>query len=430
VSGVSDAVLCQATWSGALPSTRRAGRRWVKAGDWEVWLARYRARQGQGKVVCTAGHPWAGRKPHLPPGRDGDFTPPPGAWTPAEEQFLVDHLGTLSDEEIAQALGRSCAAVHQRRSKRGLPAPSKHPEYITPKKIAAALGISDKLPMRWVESGLLPGRRLPLDGVVHVVRRVTFLRWFVNPRHWIYFRLGKRIRDPHLRRLFELKRARWEDAWWTLDQVAAYHGVARYDVCYAVEAGRIAVVKWGKRWVLKSEATRPGLAFYQGKGSDPDRNWPEALDAFVVLARAVGLSYTAIAHLARLSNCGLVAWRLRALHARGRIPALVESQGLRVLYDAGSGRLLADWKAYRARFPALARALARFERGKSLTKDETAMVAGVLAVWGEWQAETDEQRAAAGGQRRAANLGPAALRGAYERLRQRGIDPLRMDLPE
>jgi hypothetical protein len=75
------------------------------------------------------------------------------------------------------------------------------------------------------------------------------------------------------------------------------------------------------------------------------------------------------------------------------------------------------------------RALARFERGKPLAPDETAMVAGVLAIWGEWQAETDEQQAAAGGQCRAANLGSAAPRGTYERLRQRGIDPLRSDLP-
>jgi hypothetical protein len=429
VSGVSNGVLCEAAWSGALPSTRRAGRRWVKAGDWEVWLARYRARQGDGTAICTGGHPWAGRKPQLPPGRDGDYTPFPGDWTPAEEQFLVDHLGILSDEEIAQALGRSPAAVPRRRSKRGLPAPSKHPEYITPKRIAKALGINEHLPIRWVKSGLLPGRRLPLDGVVHVVRRVTFLRWFVNPHNWIYFGLGERIRDPHLRRLFELKQARWQDAWWTLGQVAAYHGVERYDVAHAVEDGRIAAVKWGKRWVLKSEATRPGLALCRGKRHDFSRNWPEELDAFVVLARAVGLSYLAIARLARLSRGGLVAWRLRSLHRRGRIPALVESHGLRVLYDAESGRLLADWKAYRGRFPALTRALARFERGKPLTKDEAAMVAGVLAAWGEWQAETDEQRAAAGGQRRAANLGPAALRGAYERLRQWGIDPLHRTLP-
>jgi hypothetical protein len=137
----------------------------------------------------------------------------------------------------------------------------------------------------------------------------------------------------------------------------------------------------------------------------------------------VGLSYPSIAELAKTGR-STVPFRLKSLHERGRIPALIEEHGLHVLYDADTGRLLADWKEYRDRFPALARAMARFEEGKPLTKDETAMVAGVLAAWGEWQARTDKQRATAGALRHTANVSQTALLRAYARLWYRGVDPL------
>ncbi len=424
VGGLSYSVLCKAAWSGELPSVRRGRQRWVMAGDWEVWLACYRARQGNGTVaVCDAGSPWTGKKRGLPPSRDGDFIPAPNAWTDEEDRFLVDNLGVIPEEEIARALGRSANAVHLRWTRLGLPAPSKNPEYIVARNISEALGMDSKAAMRWVDLGLLPGRRLPLGSVVRIVRRVTFLRWFINPRNWIYFRLGEHIQDPHLRRLLELKKERWGDEWWTPGQVAAYHGVDHRDVNRYIHAGKLAATKWGNWWILKSEATRPDLVFYKGKGCGPDRHWPESLDVFVVLARAVGLSYHSIADLTKTGRSS-VPFRLRSLHERGGIPALIEEHGLRVLYDADSGRLLADWKAYRDRFPALARAMARFEQGKLLTPADTAMVAGVLAAWGEWKAETDKQRVMAGALRHAANFSQTALLRAYARLWYRGIDPL------
>jgi hypothetical protein len=171
-------------------------------------------------------------------------------WTEAEDEFLRERLGWLSLEEIAAHLGRSPNAI-KLRYQRGLhlPAPSKHPDWLTGHAVAQALGVDGHNAVKLIDRGHLPGRLLPGERMMRVVHRVTLYRWAVNPMNWIFFKpsvddLG-RIRDPHLRRLIERQKERWHDEWWRPGEVAAYHGVDHTDVNRYIHAGKLCGVKWG-----------------------------------------------------------------------------------------------------------------------------------------------------------------------------------------
>jgi hypothetical protein len=413
----------KAAWSGDLPSERRGKRRLVRAGDWEVWLATYRARRDDLYEVVGGDKPSATPETLLSEvdGRGLRFEPNPDTWKPGEDRFLEQNLGWLSLAEIGEALGRSENAVKLRRRRLGLPAPSKHPNILTTQKIAEALGVDPKAAMRWVDEGILPGRRLPMERVIRVVRRTTFLRWFINPRNWVYFSHGKNIRDPHLRRLFELKRERWGDEWWSTGQVAEYHGVDHRLVNKYVHDGKLppgAIVKWNNWWILRSAAVN--LRFYTGKGNAPSREWAEGFDAFVALARAVGCSWPVLAR-SWSTGRGQAGFRLKYLGSR--IPALTGKYGLRVHFD-DQGQMLADWKHYRSRFPTVARAMDRFGRRAGLSPAAVHIVRSVLATWMGWHAANPQQSKLAATLRHAANILPATLYLLYRQMREWGVDPL------
>src|SRR3970040_1040829 len=52
-------------------------------------------------------------------------------WTPEEEQFLREQIGLMSDAEIGAALGRSAFAIKIHRQRKGIPAHSKRPGWLT-----------------------------------------------------------------------------------------------------------------------------------------------------------------------------------------------------------------------------------------------------------------------------------------------------------
>ena len=331
-------------------------------------------------------------------------------WTGAEDEFLRASLGRLSEAEIAARLGRPVMGVHLRWSRDlKLPAPSKDPRYITPQQIGKRLGVDQHKPVRWVDSGLLSGERLPTQGrPMRRVKRVVFLRWLLDPRNWIWFD-PRKVPDPHLRRLLELKAERWGDEWWTTRQVAAHHGVSVNDVKRYIALGKLPAVPapclggrssspyWRHWFVLRSEATRAGQVFYKGRGCGQEiARWSARGDAFLILARAVGLSTNAIGAMMGWKS-QRVSFRLKELHRRGRIPGLVERFALPVCYRPSDGALIADWRAVRDRFPRLAAACDRFAaylanpcsryttrlpRGRH-DRDLLA-VRGVLAAWAAW----------------------------------------------
>ena len=147
------------------------------------------------------------------------FTNPARRWLAHEDKFLRENLGILSDDAIGEALGRTPTAVHLRwKRDLGLPVPSKDPAMLTPGGIAALLGVDRSAPADWMDRGLLPVRFLPMARRIRVVGRTQFLMWFVNPLNWAYFD-HRKVKDPYLRRLLQLKRRRWNDAWWTTSQV-------------------------------------------------------------------------------------------------------------------------------------------------------------------------------------------------------------------
>lgn len=88
--------------------------------------------------------------------------------------------------------------------------------------------------------------------------------------NWVYFirsvRRPERIRDERLRRLLVKRKVTWGDEWWTTGEAAEFHGVESTDVQRYIVAGRLPAVKYQNWMVLRSEATRPGLRFFRGRG--------------------------------------------------------------------------------------------------------------------------------------------------------------------
>jgi len=361
-------------------------------------------------------------------------------WSPQEDAFLKANLFTMSDEEIGRQLGRSKEGVHIRRERElGLPTRSNNPAEMTAEQIAEGLGVDGKSIHRLIDRGILPGRRLPLQTVCRVVERATLLRWLVNPMHWIYFdpdRVGrrgprrtKRKYDAAFwqkaRRLVQLRRARWDDAWWTPGQVARHHELAdSAAVNNYIHDGKLPATKWGNWRILRSDALR--VRFFTGKGKGLKRGvqFSEGGDAFVVLARAVGLSWTAIGALMKLPDDGDQAVnRLSRLHREHAITELIHRHDLKVNYDRRSGFLFADWKRYRRRFPGIDRAMRKLRTGETLTYRDRLYVCGVLRVWAERFYRGRDRKPLLQSLRFPHTRGERSIRQMLARLRAQGVDP-------
>lgn len=366
-------------------------------------------------------------------------------WMQSEDDFLRQNLGVLPESEIAAALGRTVIAV-QLRWKRDLrlPAPSKDPRFLTARQIAKILAVDEHKPGHWIDDGLLPGRAMPSDAehirLIRLVDRKVFYRWVANPRNWIWFDIDQ-VADPSLHSFLQRRRQRWGDEWWTTSQVAAYHGVEVNDVKRYIRLGKLHGVQvpnyagrhpspgWARWRVLRSEATRPGFVFKKGIGSGHELDWSQSADAFILLARAVGLSTNAIAAMTGWRN-SRVSFRQACLISRGEVASLAQRYSLVIHFDGG--RLFSDWYLYRHRFPALHQAMLDFKlyltgrlvyprkrKGHALK-----YVRGVLASWAAWFAETPEQKAFAGRLVTAPYAKPETLAAAYLELCSWGVDPL------
>ncbi len=63
-------------------------------------------------------------------------------WTKEEDAFIAACMGSLTDEEIGQALDRTAAAVHIRRERElGLPVRAKSPDIMTANQIGMGMGV-------------------------------------------------------------------------------------------------------------------------------------------------------------------------------------------------------------------------------------------------------------------------------------------------
>ncbi|GIK40453.1 MAG: hypothetical protein BroJett011_42860 [Chloroflexota bacterium] len=374
-----------------------------------AWVAR---RSGQAAIIVQA---------HL---QANGIEIKPGVaprWTEEEDEFLCKNLGWLSEEDIAQILGRSVNAVHLRWDRDlNLPAPSKHPDWIVANVIGNILTIDGHSVMKLIERGLLPARLLPGARKIRVVYRPLLWRWALNPLNWVYFRNSvedtDRITDPHLRRLIIRQKQRWRDAWWTPGQVASYYGVTDRDVNRYLRRGKIkGSARWGNWWILRSEALKEETVFYKGKGAARVfADWGDDADAFIILARAVGMTWEAIGSLMNDPQGRRVGHRIRTMHLEGEIPALIAKYDLNIKYNLKAMLLLADWRDYRDRFPALTRIVGNYTSGRQLSPQAFQLVRRVLATCGLYHAQTETQ------ERLATKLlhGRLTQKGLYQRYEQ------------
>lgn len=307
-------------------------------------------------------------------------------WTEGEDRFLRASLGVLSEEEIAAQLGRSVTAVHLHwfRDLR-LPGPSKAANQLTASQVAELLHVDAKSIHMLIRRGLLPARELPMERRIYSIDVAVFMRWLIDPMNWVYFH-PERISDPYLSRLLELKAKRWGDEWWTVGQVARYHGVDHRAVNKYIHEGRLPAADWGNWKVLRSEATHPDLYFVHGKGNKQRRQlqWSADTNAYIVLSRAVGLTHSLIApNLGMEGGAGMKTLNAHtmAMQRKGQMRSVIRQSGLQVDYDKRTGQLWADWHLHRGRFPSLARAMQRFGAGLQLDKRQISIVRGVLRSW-------------------------------------------------
>ncbi len=309
-------------------------------------------------------------------------------WTKKEDIFLERSLGILSEEAIAEMLGRSVIAVHLRwKRDLRLPAPSKNPEIMTCNQIANGLAIDSHAALKLIQRDILPGYLLPGKDVTYVVNRIALLRFIVNPMNWIYFkpeRIGTRptgrrgkVFDvafwAYAKRLALKRKALWEDEWWRIGKVARYHRISCNAVNKAVRVGRLKATDWGNWWVLKSQAKDPSLQLqtWTGKGGKGQPRLQVSLraEAFMVLAEAVGLMHSEIAVLMKWKE-KRVCYFLHLMRKRGRIKQIIKENNLKVFYDRKTGKTFASWKMHRDRFPHLAKLMESIDCSLPMTRSE------------------------------------------------------------
>lgn len=309
-------------------------------------------------------------------------------WNREEDKFLESCLGVLSDEDMAAVLGRSVFAVHLRWSRElGLPSPSKHPAYITANQIANGIHKDIHGVTRMIDRGMLQGHMLPSVRKIRLVHRTTLLCFMTNPMNWCYFnpdqvglkplarRRGKNYDEEfwaYARRLIMKRKTLWADAWWSIGRVALHRRVSIAAVNKAIREGRLPATDWGNWWVLKSHATDDSIRLqtWTGKGGKGQYHSDVSARAegFLILGNAVGLMHSEIGAMMNWQG-KRVAYYLHTYRVQGKIPQIIKEHGLKVYYDAKTGKTFADWKVYRDRFPCLARLMESTEE-RRFTREE------------------------------------------------------------
>jgi hypothetical protein len=233
-------------------------------------------------------------------------------WTAEEDAFIRANMGTMTDEELGAALGRSANAVKIRRVRAQLGSPSKQPGILTGNGVAKALGVDIHAVMRMQETGRMQCRLMAGERGIMLIPQVQLYMWAIRPENWVCFRL-RQMGDRKLARIVALAQAKWTDEWWTVRQVAEYHGVDIRLVTKHICKGWLPAQRWGNHYVLRSVAMEydhfvPG----KGRGWRESQVWPARADEFMLLASAAGFTVEAIARMMKW-NPKRTAYRLRTL---------------------------------------------------------------------------------------------------------------------
>lgn len=220
-------------------------------------------------------------------------------WNEAEIAYLHQNAGKLDDAALGAALGRNANAVKIFRVRQGLRAVSRAREAWLTANIAArdCLGLDQHKVIYWCRAGLIPATKKTHEASgreYFLIARQALTAWVVNPDNWVYFDWHN-LPDPHLRRLCELRAARWGDEWWDTRQVALALGGDVGDVKRYIKLGLLRARQpefplggrdfgngWRNWFVLKSEALR--CPRFKRRGEDLARFTPRA-DAWILRAR-------------------------------------------------------------------------------------------------------------------------------------------------
>lgn len=211
-------------------------------------------------------------------------------WTKAEEQFLRDNYGRLSETEIGRRLGRTQPAIenHAKRELHLTP-PSKQGTVLTGEHVAMGLCVDGKSVHLLCDRGILPCRRqagaraLPgWERAIRLVDRHVFMRWLLDPMNWVYFkpeRVGKMIRrgkraytNVYDEEFWELAakalgraRRKWKDKWLTSRQAGRILKVTHHNINAAILKGNLQATRWANWWILRSHLPKTGTFDATGK---------------------------------------------------------------------------------------------------------------------------------------------------------------------
>ncbi len=226
-------------------------------------------------------------------------------WKPEHVQFLHQNHESMTDEQLAAAVGRSVNAVKIHRVGQGLLSANRsRTDMLTMNQCAKILNRDVHAVSGWVDAGMFAVTHTGDQGYVRLIKRSDLTAWAVNPLNWVYFR-WQDVTDAHLRRLCELRAQRWGDEWWSTAQVAAYHGINPKDVVRHIvilktldayqpqvsKGGRHKDRHWKYWYVLKSVA----IAHKFPKRGDDLTNFTPRGDAWIIKAKDdLRMSYTAI----------------------------------------------------------------------------------------------------------------------------------------
>ena len=216
-------------------------------------------------------------------------------WTAEEEAFLRENIGRLSHAEIGAAIGRTEHAIHVHMVRHGFPPASKRPGWMTGHQVSKLFRVDIHSVMAWHERGIMDFELIPGPRQIRNIKIAKVYRWAVKWQNWIYFKV-ERIRDPHLRRLVMLAQERWGDEWWTIGQVAAYHGVVSNVINARIRRGSLPGKQWGNWYVRRSDALALKIRAGRGSATYLYGGWTPGADAWILRAHdELGMTFRDIA---------------------------------------------------------------------------------------------------------------------------------------
>jgi len=341
-------------------------------------------------------------------------------WSENNLKRVEELLPFNSADEVGRILGRSGNAIKIIRLRRGIQASSKTDGWFTANQVRELLGMADGRPViGWVKKGFVMGHQIKGDST-WMVNEVSLRRWVASPLSWVYFD-PSRIADEKLARLVGLAQLRWDDEWLSTRQVADMKGTDTKVVLMAIKRGGLPGVH-----ILEKDGRHENAAwgFWAVRRSDvegwhfnaPAFDLMDDLHAFMLLARAIGLSGERISRYCGLSDA-TISKRMRMIDSMHLAPKLVRKHK-RLQFVSTSVPVVcvhADWRKYADQFPYVQRAFERYMAGRA-AMDDCYLITRILKV----------QLAATGIKVSTHNLGkctPETVGKLIVKMRELGVTP-------